>query len=55
MTALTMLRAYQAQLAGARGAGQTGLAEQARLGGTIRALLALVDHDHDPTRHRQAA
>lgn len=47
-TALTMLDCYQRQLAASRGAGLAGVGEQARLGGTIRALIDVVDADHDP-------
>lgn len=46
--ARTMLHAYQAQLAASRGAGQTALSEQARLGPAILALIALVNADYDP-------
>lgn len=53
--ARTMLACYQAQLAATRGHGQLGLAEQARLGSTIRALLNVVNADYDPTNHQQAA
>jgi hypothetical protein len=34
----------------ARGAGLSGVGEQARLGATIRALLAVVDDDYDPRK-----
>jgi hypothetical protein len=47
-----MLQTYQQQLAASRGAGLTGLAEQARLSHTIRALLELVNDDYDPRRRR---
>jgi hypothetical protein len=47
-SAQTMLSAYQHQVRESRGAGLQGLAEQARLGGTIRALLDVVNDDHDP-------
>jgi hypothetical protein len=47
-SALTMLHAYQRQVADARGAGMAGLGEQARLGSTLRALAAVVDSDFDP-------
>ena len=50
--ALTMLDCYQRQLAGSRGAGLTGVGEQARLSGTIRALLDVVNDDYDPRRRR---
>ena len=43
-----MLEHYRSQVALARGAGMTGVNEQARLGATIRALLAVVDEDYDP-------
>ena len=46
--ALTMLDCYQRQLAATRGAGMTGVTEQARLGGTIRALIDVVNEDYDP-------
>jgi hypothetical protein len=45
-----MLEHYRCQLADARGAGMAGVGEQARLGATIRALLAVVDEDYDPRR-----
>jgi hypothetical protein len=48
--AQTMLSLYQHQVRAARGAGLQGLAEQARLGGTIRALIDVVNEDHDPRR-----
>jgi hypothetical protein len=51
-SAHTMLRVYQRQLADSRGAGLAGLAEQARLSGTIRALLDVVNDDYDPRRRR---
>jgi hypothetical protein len=51
-TAKTMLESYQQQLAASRGAGLTGVAEQARLSSTIRALLDLVNDDYDPRRRR---
>ena len=47
-----MLRIYQRQLADSRGAGLTGVAELARLSGTIRALLDVVNDDYDPRRRR---
>jgi hypothetical protein len=50
-SAHTMLKTYQAQIAAARGAGMAGLGEQARLAPTIRALLVVIDDDHDPRRH----
>jgi hypothetical protein len=46
--ALTMLDCYQRQLAATRGAGMAGVGEQARLSGTIRALLDVVNDDYDP-------
>jgi hypothetical protein len=46
--AQTMLSAYQHHVHASRGAGLQGLAEQARLGGTIRALMDVVNDDHDP-------
>jgi hypothetical protein len=49
-SAKTMLTVYQRQVAEARGAGMAGLNEQARLSPTIRALLDVVDADHDPRR-----
>ncbi len=49
-SAKTMLELYQRQVHAARGAGMAGLNEQARLSGTIRALLTVVDEDHDPRR-----
>jgi hypothetical protein len=50
-SAMTMLNTYQRQLADARGAGLAGVTEQARLAGTIRALLDVVNDDHDPRVH----
>ena len=47
-SAKTMLEHYRSQIWAARGAGMTGVNEQARLGATIRALLAVVDDDYDP-------
>jgi hypothetical protein len=49
-SARTMLDSYQAQISAKRGAGLAGVGEQARLGPTIRALLVVVDDDHDPRR-----
>jgi hypothetical protein len=49
-SARTMLDSYQRQIHASRGAGMAGLGEQARLGPTIRALLEVVDDDHDPRR-----
>ncbi len=49
-SAQTMLQHYQHQVSAARGAGMAGLNEQARLSGTIRALMTVVDQDHDPRR-----
>ena len=49
-SAKTMLEHYRSQVAAARGAGLTGVGEQARLGATIRALLAVVNDDYDPRR-----
>jgi hypothetical protein len=49
-SAKTMLHVYQRLLAGSRGAGMAGLNEQARLSPTIRALIEVVDADHDPRR-----
>lgn len=46
--AITMLDHYQRQIAAARGAGMAGVTEQARLAGTVRALLEIVNTDHDP-------
>jgi hypothetical protein len=48
--AKTMLHAYQRQVAVSRGAGLAGVGEQARLAPTIRALLDVVNDDHDPRR-----
>jgi hypothetical protein len=50
-SATTMLHTYQHQLAASRGSGLAGVTEQARLAGTIRALLDVVNDDHDPRRH----
>jgi hypothetical protein len=47
-----MLQIYQRRLADPRGAGLTGAAELARLSGTIRALLEVVNDDYDPRRRR---
>jgi hypothetical protein len=49
-SAKTMLEHYRSQIWAARGAGMTGVNEQARLGATIRALLDVVDDDHDPRK-----
>ena len=49
-SAVTMLTAYRSQIRAAAGSGLTGLTEQARLSGTLRALLDVVDDDHDPRR-----
>jgi len=49
--AMTMLHLYQRRLADARGSGLAGVTEQARLAGTIRALLDVVNADHDPRLH----
>lgn len=49
-SAKTMLNGYQHQLATARGSGMAGVNEQARLSPTIRALLDVVNEDHDPRR-----
>jgi hypothetical protein len=48
--AKTMLTVYQRQIAASRGAGMAGLNEQARLSPTIRALIEVIDADHDPRR-----
>jgi hypothetical protein len=48
--AQTMLHAYQHHVHASRGAGLQAWAEQARLGGTIRALIDVVNDDHDPRR-----
>jgi hypothetical protein len=50
--ALTMLDCYQRQLAATRGAGLTGVGDQVRLSGTIRALLDVVNDDYDPRGSR---
>jgi hypothetical protein len=49
-SAKTMLEHYRSQVTAARGAGLTGISEQARLGATIRALLDVVNADHDPRK-----
>ncbi len=49
-SAKTMLDIYQGQVSASRGAGMAGLNEQARLSPTIRALIEIVDDDHDPRR-----
>jgi hypothetical protein len=54
-SAKTMLEHYRSQIHAARGAGLTGVGEQARLGATIRALLAVVDEDHDPRKTAAAS
>ncbi len=48
--AITMLSAYRHQIRAAAGSGLAGLEQQARLSGTIRALLDVVNDDHDPRR-----
>ena len=47
-SARTMLHCYQAQISAARGAGMAGVSEHARLAPTVRALIEVVDRDHDP-------
>lgn len=49
--ASTMLSVYRRQIEAARGAGLTAWSEQARLAPTIRALIDVVDADHDPRRY----
>jgi hypothetical protein len=49
-SAETMLHVYQRQVAASRGAGMAGLNEQAKLSPTIRALIDVVNADHDPRR-----
>jgi hypothetical protein len=49
-SARTMLDSYQRQVHATRGAGMAGLGEQARLAPTIRALIEVVNEDHDPRR-----
>ena len=49
-SARTMLETYQRQITAARGAGMAGVTEHARLAPTVRALLTVVDDDHDPRR-----
>ena len=49
-SAMTMLTVYQQQVSDSRGAGMAGLNELARLSPTIRALIDVVDADHDPRR-----
>jgi hypothetical protein len=49
-SAHTMLKGYQAQIAATRGAGMVGVGEQARLAPTVRALIEVVNDDHDPRR-----
>jgi hypothetical protein len=51
-SALTMLDGYRHQIAASRGAGLTGLGEHLRLSETIRALLTVIDDDHDPRDSR---
>jgi hypothetical protein len=48
-----MLSSYQHQVRVSRGAGLAGLEEQARLSGTIRALMDVVNDDHDPRNAQQ--
>jgi hypothetical protein len=48
--ATTMLSVYQRQVHAARGSGLAGWTEQARLAPTIRALIDVVNEDHDPRR-----
>lgn len=43
-----MLHGYRCQIDAARGAGMAGLGEHARLSSTVRALMSVVDEDHDP-------
>ncbi len=50
-SARTMLETYQRQITAARGAGMAGVTEHARLAPTVRALIEVVDDDHDPRRH----
>jgi len=47
-SAHTMLKGYQAQISASRGAGMAGVGEQARLAPTVRALIEVVNDDHDP-------
>ena len=47
-----MLTIYQRQVRAAQGAGLAGLDEQARLAPTIRALIDVVNDDHDPRYER---
>jgi hypothetical protein len=54
-SALTMLDCYQRQLAASRGAGMTGVGEHAKLSGTIRALLDVVNDDYDPRGARMTS
>ena len=49
-SARTMLHCYQAQISAARGAGMAGVTEHARLSPTVRALIEVVNNDHDPRR-----
>jgi len=49
-SAHTMLKGYQAQISATRGAGMVGVGEQSRLAPTIRALIEVVNDDHDPRR-----
>jgi hypothetical protein len=54
-SALTMLDCYQRQLAASRGAGMAGVGEHAKLSGTIRALLDVVNDDYDPRGTRMSS
>ena len=49
-SAHTMLDSYRRQVHASRGAGMAGLGELARLAPTIRALIEVVNDDHDPRR-----
>lgn len=47
-SAETILAATKAAILAARGSGNAGLATVAHLGPQVRALIEVVDHDHDP-------
>ena len=49
-SAHTMLDSYRRQIHASRGAGMAGVGELARLAPTIRALIEVVNDDHDPRR-----
>jgi hypothetical protein len=54
-SAMTMLDAYRAQLAAARGSGLAGVAVQAKLGPVVLALVRLINEDTFKAAERPAA